>query len=57
MRRAYRAGMESVLWDRRLEPLPRSLSVADYAFLALISPAFLAGRLAGRMKPELRAPK
>lgn len=51
-RRGYRAGCEAALWERPLEPLPRRLSASDYAFLALVAPAMLAGRVASRLSPS-----
>jgi mycofactocin glycosyltransferase len=47
-RRVFVAGQESRRLGRRLEPLPRrSLRPRDLAFLALVSPAFLAGKIHG----------
>lgn len=44
-RRARIAGREARRAGRRPEPLPRRLGVRDYAFLAAVAPAYLAGRL------------
>ncbi len=46
-RRVFVAGQESRRLRRRLEPLPRALGLRDLAFLAVVSPAFLGGKLRG----------
>jgi hypothetical protein len=45
LRRAQVAGREARRAGGRPQPLPRRLGVRDYAFLAVIAPAYLAGRL------------
>jgi GT2 family glycosyltransferase len=47
LRRAYAAGREGRRLGRRLEPLPRELTLADRAFQAATAPAFLAGAAVG----------
>lgn len=49
-RRVFRAGREARLAARQEEPvprLPRTLGARDWAFLAAVAPAYLAGRLRG----------
>jgi len=46
-KRAFVAGQESRLTTARLEPLPRTATLRDRAFLGLIAPMYLAGRLRG----------
>ena len=50
MRRLEAAGRDSVLTERRLEPLPRRMTAADRAFLAVGAPAYLVGRLRARRR-------
>jgi hypothetical protein len=45
LRRARVAGREARRAGGRLEPLPRQFGARDYAFLAVIAPAYFAGRL------------
>ena len=50
-RRVEAAGRESVLTDRRLEPIPRPVSARDRLFQAAVAPAYLLGRRrAGRRR-------
>lgn len=51
-RRVHAAGREAAVTARRLEPLPRSFGVADYAFLAAVTPAYAAGRWRTRRVDE-----
>jgi GT2 family glycosyltransferase len=52
MRRAYAAGLESVLHPPGgLDPLPRTMGWRDRAFRALVAPAFLAGRARAMRRP------
>lgn len=55
LRRAFTAGREAGLWDGRLDPLPRRLTLTDRLFQAAIAPAFVAGRL--RMADSATAPQ
>jgi hypothetical protein len=48
LRRARVAGREARRAGGRLEPLPRRFGARDYAFLAVIAPAYFAGRLLER---------
>jgi hypothetical protein len=47
LRRARVAGREARIAGRRVEPLPRRLGASDYAFLAVVAPAYFAGKLRG----------